>query len=343
MTRDRKELNLEEMFQEGNSNDSFSKIIGKARRKTIIRNIIVSALVLFFLIIVFGFSWLSIMRWSEANAINDIQLFSEITDPNIQEAGPQQVGNGFFQSILTFDRYKELEGIPVDWSSEVVTYSLFGGVSGFAGDYSPIQIEKAGGGVKSFDRETKQRLLEFYHPEVEYKEVANEISQLADFPEQTVAELSLSLDKNYSVEEIRQMIPERVTLKWFWVDTYSADDIDRIDNRRAVSDEELYIIDPTPELATQVYGFDEFSEHPELSVKGFIEDINMGLSNEKGKYFGEYERIAGNLKGGSKSLTEDNVKVIGAVVTGDVADLAVLEDQEAIRASAIGATASLYN
>ncbi|WP_186725610.1 anti sigma factor C-terminal domain-containing protein [Planomicrobium sp. CPCC 101110] len=342
MTRDKKERGLEEMFQEGNPNNSFSKIIGKARRKTIIRNIIVSALVLFFLLIAFGFSWLSIMRWSEANAIHDIHLFSEITDPNIQEAGPQQAGNGFFQSILTFDRYKELEGIPVDWSSEVVTYSLFGGVSGLAGDHSPIQIEKAGGGVKSFDRETKQRLLEFYHPEVVYKEVADEISQLADFPEQTVAELGLSFDKNYSVDEIREMIPEGVTLKWFWVDTYSKDDIDRIDNRSAGS-EELYIIDPTPELATQVYGFDEFSEHPELSVQGFLDNINMGLSNEKGKYFGEYERIANNLKGSSEDLTEDNVRVIGAVVTGGIADLAALEDQEAIRASVIGAAANLYN
>lgn len=342
MTRDKKERDLEEMFQEGNSNDSFSKIIGKARRRTIIRNIVVSVLVLLVLSIVSGFSWLSIMRWSEANAIHDIRLFSEITDPNVEEAGPQQVGNGFFQSILTFDRYKELEGIPVDWSSEVVTYSLLGGVSGFAGDHSPIQIEKAGGGVKSFDRETKQRLLEFYHPEVEYKKVADEISQLADFPEKTVAELSLSFDKNYSVEEIREMIPEGVTLKWFWVDTYSTDDIERIDNRSALSNEELYIIESTPELATQVYGFDEFSEHPELSVQGFIDDINMGLSNEKGKYFGEYQRIAGNLKGGSKDLTEDNVKVIGAVVTGSVEDLAVLEDQAAIRASVIGATANLY-
>lgn len=344
MADNKKEKELNKLFDQNSSKDSFAKIIGKARRKSIIRNIIISALVLLFLAVVAGFSWLSIMRWSETKASRDIQLFSEITDPNTEEMGIQIEGNGLLEGILRFDRYKVIEGIPVDWSEEVMTYSLFGGVSGFAGDHSPIQVqEETGEQVKAYDRKTKQRVLGFYHPEVEYHELANDLSELENFSDDTAAEVALSFDQQYTASEIREAIPEEITLKWFWADTYSAEDLDWMNhNTEELEEMNLASKDAVPELANQVYGFEENQQDPSTSEDRFINIIKAGLSMEDGKYYSEYKRIHENLKGDSSKLTEENIDIIGAVVTGSAEDLMVLEDSDLIRASVLGVTVNPY-
>ncbi|RKD69596.1 sigma factor regulator [Sinobaca qinghaiensis] len=328
-----KENELDKLFDPNNSNDSFSKIIGKARRRSIIRNILISISVLFFLIILVGFSWLSIMRWSETNAIRDIELFNRITNPNVEESGSQQQGNSFFEGILRFNRYKEVEGIPVDWSEEVMTYSLFGGVSGFAGSHSPVQLQEEGEDqVNVYDRETKQRMMSFYHPKVAYDQLANGVKELENYPEDTVAEVALSFDQTYSPSEIEEAMPEEINVKWHWTDTYSAADIER--KNEGIEEQNG---SGAPELATQIYGFDASME-----AEGFIDTIETGLSIENGKYVGEYERIHNNLTEEDSRLTEENVEVIGAVVTGSVEDLQLLEDSTMIRSSTLGVTANPY-
>ena len=64
----------------------------------------------------------------------------------------------------------------------------------------------------------------------------------------------------------------------------------------------------------------------------FIDYIETGLSIEGGKYYGEFERIFNNLKGGSPIPTIENINVIGAVVTGTASDLTALADEDMIQA-----------
>ena len=329
-SKEEKELN--ELF-EGKSTSNISKIVKKAKRITILRNIVISLLVIFFLSITLGFTWLSIMRWSQENAMRDIELFSRITNPNIEELGLQNEGNGLFEGILTFNRYKEIEGIPVNWSDNVFTYSLFGGVSRLTGDHSPIQIQDDNdGGMNSYDRVTKQRMMTFYHPDVLYTtKLSDDLASLNNVADDTLVELALSFDQKYSPKEVRELIPEGITLKWYWVDTYSKVDIERFD------------MEVLPELATGIYGFDEMLEDPEnplLSEQMFIGDIEMGVSLEEGKYHGEFERIYKQLKGNSSNLSIENIHVIGAVVTGTASDLVKLKDVNTIRATVLGVTAN---
>lgn len=343
MTDHKKENELNQLFSPDSPTDSFGKIIGKARRKTLFRNVVISVLVLLLLTIAFGIAWFSVMRWQEAKALRDIELFSQITDPNIEEMGPQQQGNGLFESILSFERYKVIEGVPVDWSEETMTYSLFGGVSGFSGDHSYIQLEdEATGLMKSYDRETKQRVISFYHPQVDYKGLPNELNALERYSKGTVAEIALSFDQAYTPAEIRESMPQGVTLKWQWVDTYSSENLEWMNQ---TVDGEL---NSFPELANQVYGMEEFQLGEELaeeqskSEEAFVERIQQGLSIENGKYYGEYKRIHDVLKRDSERLAAAHVQIIGAVVTGDVASLQSLQDLPIIRASTLGVTVKPY-
>jgi hypothetical protein len=186
-------------------------------------------------------------------------------------------------------------------------------------------------------------MLSFYHPEVEYNQLANELGELKSFSDVTIAEVALSFDQSYTPEEVRDSLPEGLTLKWYWTDTYSTADIERMNVHQDQAGEgDSTRSNTSPELATEVYGFDEIIENPSMSEQRFIDGIEVGLSIEDGKYFGEFERIHNNLKGESSSLTEDKIKIIGAVVTGAATDLPLLENLEMIRASVIGVTVNQY-
>lgn len=328
----KKEKELNNLF-EGKLTSNIAKVVKKAKRRTIIRNISISLLVAFFLFITLGFTWLFVMRTSQENAMSDIELFGRITNPNVEELGSQNESNGLYEGILTFNRYKEVEGIPVDWSDNVVTYSLFGGVSGFTGNHSLIQIQdKNDGLMRYYDRETKQRVMNFYHPDVTYSQIRNDLNTLNNFTDDTLLEIGLSFNEKYTVIEVQETIPKDVSIKWYWVDTYSDTDIKRINTQMS----------NVPELGNRIYGFAEDSTNPINSVENFVNDVKLGLNNEDGKYYGEFNRINNNLKGDSGELMAENIEIIGAVVTGTASDLAKLKDMDMIRASVLGVSVKPY-
>lgn len=336
-----KEKELIELFQGNPTSNSFERIIRKAKRRTILRNIVISLFVMFFLFITLGFSWLSIMRWSQENAMRDTELFSRITQPNVEELGAQNMGNGLFEGILYFNRYKEVGGIPVHWSDQVITYNLFGGVSRLTGDHSPIQLKDENDGqTRYYDRETKQRMMEFYHPDVTYTYIRNDLMKLNEFPDELLVEIALSFNQKYSPEEVREFIPDDVTLKWYWADTYTNIEMFKETDLETVEGTTVNI-PASPELASNVYGFEGMpsDSNPSISEERFINDIETGLSIKEGEYFGEFERIYSYLKGESSTLSTDNLMILGAVVTGTAAELKKLEDLQMIRTSVFGVMA----
>lgn len=335
MTVNKKEQELNDFF-DGKSTSTISKVVKKAKRRTILRNMGISLFVIVFLLITLSLSWFFILRGSQEKAMRDIESFSRITNPNIELLTSQNESNGVFQGILTFNRYKEIEGIPVDWSNHVFTYSLFGGVSGL-GNHSLIQIEdKEDGLLRFYDHDTKQRMMNFYHPEVLYSQIRNDLKTLNKFTDDTLIELGVSFNQKYTPEEVRELIPKNIKLKWYWVDTYSEKDIESLNTHKSK-------YKPTfPELATEIYGFSEHPTDSSISEKRFIDDVQTGLNYEDGKYFGEFNRIYNNLKGNSAKLAPENIEIIGAVVTGTPKELAKLNDMDMIRAAVLGVTVKPY-
>ncbi|WP_088102075.1 anti sigma factor C-terminal domain-containing protein [Halalkalibacter urbisdiaboli] len=332
-----REKELDKLFEDTSKGKTpLQQTIKRAKRKTIIRNIFISVFVALFVFVALGFTWLYIMHENQENALRDIQLFSEITSPNVNEAGVQNMGNGIFEGILFINRYKEIGGIPVSWSDNVQTYSLFGGVSRLAGDHSPIHVEDpVDGQIRYYDRETKQRMLEFYHPDVEYQTIRNDLLQLDERMQDKTIEMAISFDKKYKPEEVRALLKD-VTLKWYWADTYT--DLERLKevNTQSEEEEEEISIPASPELANQIYGFDEINGGSINSEEAFIEAIKNGIKEKNGKYYGEFERIYHHLKGDSEELHAENVNVLGAVITGTREQLEPLLNQKMVRASVFG-------
>ena len=66
--------------------------------------------------------------------------------------------------------------------------------------------------------------MEFYHPSIKYEGYINDLKNLDEIGNNKVMEISLSFDKTYRLEEIRNMISSDVTLNWYWVDTFTEND-----------------------------------------------------------------------------------------------------------------------
>jgi Sigma factor regulator C-terminal/Sigma factor regulator N-terminal len=333
--------NLFENMDDLNKTNSFQMTIKKAKRNSILRNIFVSVIVLIFAFGALGFTWLSLMRHNQENAARDISLFSHITSPNIQESGFQNVGNGFFEGILYFNRYKEIDGTPVDWSDNVVTYSIFGGVSKLLGDHSPIQFTDSVDGLpRYYDRETKQRIMEFYHPEVKYRSIRNDLAKLNEISDEERIEMALSFDGKYTPQEVRRFLPETVTLKWYWADTYT--DVENLKEKKVDPKADESSIPAFPELADHIYGFDHYKGDPSESEKLFVNDIESGIEVKDGKYYSEFKRIHQYIKGDSQKIKPENVRVLGVVVTGTAKELESLKNVNEVRASVFGVKSKRY-
>lgn len=331
---------FEEMFNklDNDSNNSYKGIIRKARLKTLLRNILISIVVSCIVLVGLSFGWLKMMEHRHGQAIANIELFNRVTKPNVHDAGYQDEGNGLFEGILYFQRYKMVDGIPVQWSDQVVTYSLFGGVSQYTGHHSPIQIEDENDGMmRIYDRYTKQRVMQFYHPELKYDKVRNDLKILNQIENDKKIEIAISFDQKYSPEQVRDFLPKEVSLEWYWVDTYS--NLDEEKNRVEENGTER---SNSPELAGQIYGFTNLKGFETESEKDFIRDISFGASWVEGKYHGEFKRIYDYLRGSSSEINEKNLKILGVVVSGSKTEIETLQDIEQVRSAVLGVVADKY-
>ncbi|MGF6949087.1 hypothetical protein QF028_001592 [Neobacillus sp. B4I6] len=308
-------------------------LVKKARRKTILRNTIISLIVSLLILIVGYIGNLQLLYKSGNDALRDISLFKEITGPNIYESGYQQ-NFGLFNGSLVYHTYKVIEGKPVIWNNNTFKFNILGNFSQFPGNYSPIQInhpltqkEKLSYYIP-YNSQTGQREMLFYHPAIDYGKYINDLPLLEGMDNQSLVEMGISFDQKYSLEEIKKMLPSNVQPVWFWVDTYSEKELHKTEN--------LFDGDKIPESTDMVYGFGPGIENRKVSEQEFLSSIETGL-NVKGKYYNEYKRIYDNLRKDKKKPMKRDVKIIGVVVTGTSENVKSLKGQKFIKATTLGA------
>ncbi|NHM33566.1 anti sigma factor C-terminal domain-containing protein [Neobacillus terrae] len=313
-------------------------LVKKARRKTILRNTIISLIVSLLILIVGYIGNLQLLYKSGDDTLRDISRFKQITGPNLYESGYQQ-NFGLFNGSLEYHTYKIIEGKPVIWSNDTFEFNILGNFSRFPGNYSPIQInnpviqkEKLSYYIP-YNSQTGQREMLFYHPEIDYGKYINDLSLLEEIDNRSLVEMGISFDQSYSLEEVKKMLPSNVHPVWFWVDTCSEKELHKT--------ESLYDGDKIPESADMVYGFGSGIDNKKVSEQDFLSSIETGLS-VKGKYYSEYKRIFDNLRKDKKNPLKSDVKIIGVVVTGTAENLKALKDQKYIKATTLGVVTDKY-
>ena len=58
----------------------------------------------------------------------------------------------------------------------------------------------------------------FFYPFVDYPQYKNDLQLLDQIEANKNMEIALSFDQAYSMDEVRDMLPNDITLSWYWID-----------------------------------------------------------------------------------------------------------------------------
>lgn len=296
--------------------DQVNKMLKKAKRKSVFKQIIISAVVTLILVptMFLGISHLS--NRSYINMSMEIEDINKITRPNTQLV-ETMIRYGLFGGEAEYTGYKVIEGVPVPLGKENYEYNFLNNFSR-KDKFNVIKVPEGDSGV-SYHINSMQRDMQFYHPGKKYSNYQNDTEIIGRYPNE-VAEMAISFDKPYSIEQIQKMLPNGVNPAWYWVDTY--ENPEKLDS---------------PDSSLEVYGIAHSSNNVDLK-RDFLGSIQTGLK-EEGRYKREYKRIYDVLRDGKKEPTEDDVQIIGVVVTGKTEDLTKLNGQTYAKAIVLGAMA----
>ncbi len=319
-------------------NELFIGLIKKTKRKTVIRNVLISTLCSLVVVIILSYITQLLLANSVSNALHNIQRFKLISGPNV-DMSEYRDNNSLFNGVAEYHTYKMIDDVPIPWRDNKIRYNLFDNFTRFEGGYSLLQVgEKIsttqGEYRRPYNEENGQRELMFYLPNVEYHHVINDFNVLNQIDNSKKIEMAISFDKLYTVEQIKNMLPQNISLNWFWVDTYSKKEI----KGKQHSQEQM------PEFSYNVYGLDAFADiNREIpnNEQTFLDYIEEG-SNKRGKYEDIYNQILNNIRGNKQQVVDSDVKIIGVVVTGEVNSMKNLQNQNYVRAAVLGAIAEKY-
>lgn len=308
----------DDLFPMGND---FSNLVKKARRKSLIKNILVSLTVSVLLFM--GLFWLgTFMMYNKMEKeINYDYATQSIQGANVESTGSLYNYTPFSASVTT-ETKKFLAGVPIPWEDHEKVFSIFGSSRMIQSNFI------SGTGNSEDDRIPLyfkgERVVEFYSPNAEYESFPDDRPLLKEIDDNTVVEIAFSFKEAYSVEEAEEIFSAQIN--WFWVDGSS-------------SREETLEQGAVP--GNHAYGFLKHREASE-SAESFIQQLRW-LQEEKGDFQEEANRLYDNLTdNGQMDLDPNSLKISGVVVTGTVEELRQFDDATIIRGAVLGATTDKY-
>lgn len=318
--KDKKE---ETMFDFENREEN--KIISKARSRSYMKIISISFTITVFVLIIGIASKLQLSPYIITNKIIEIESYNDVVGANTF-IGPWDEENKIFKSGATAIRYKLIGNKPV----------YMGTVDINKVDYEE-QLITENDGIYSY---YGNKIMEFYHPFVEYDKYSNDLENIDIIDANKNIEMGLSFDKQYTIEEVEEILPKSVSINWLWVDTIKGDYLEAIKKL----DNGVTKIDAQVLTQNQVVGFSTIEEDGNPKVKpvdDFIENLKFGMS-KGGKYKKDIKHIYQSLAENSENIDKNKIKIIGAVVVGDKEGLNQLKDLDIIKSSSMGVTNNKY-
>ncbi|MBG9787388.1 anti sigma factor C-terminal domain-containing protein [Brevibacillus laterosporus] len=333
-----------DQFDLNQDHQTIRKALQKAKRRNLLRNILISFVISVLVLISFIFASKQIMDYHFYHVREDIETFGEITRPNVEFISFPTRSEGLLQNESVLYTYKNIEGRPIKWEEELYVYSLWGTYTKMSTNLKFWSNGNQNKTKLAYNLHTFQRELLFYLPFITtYETYMNHLEELDEL-QNGAAELAISFDKPYTVQQIHSMLPEGVHPQWYWVDTYD-DKPGLMPRTRSynVTNEKGQVIgtetatelikDPYPSYL--VYGFKNKSDS--ASEQDFIESLEKGMKLN-GKHQLEYQRIFNFLRGQKEKPDAEDVKIFGVVVTGSKEHLKHLKGVPYARAIVLGAS-----
>ncbi|MDV2686026.1 anti sigma factor C-terminal domain-containing protein [Alkalihalophilus lindianensis] len=311
-------------------------LVKKARRKSLIKTISISLVVS--IVVLFSLYWTgSYVIQRQINQSTDDALWSMVRGANVEGTGASYTYS-FTSAIETRDLVKKIGGVSLAWGAEETEYTMFG-TKKLLSSVTSIHISQEAG-ERAIPYFQGERVIEFYHPEVEYQEVYDDRPLLENIPEYMVAEMAFSFDQPYSLQEVVDVFGDQ--LEWYWVDDFSKEDVkDHNEMNRVREDEEYHFNHLIMGNGTYGFPFYEGSTAKE-SAQSFIHTLEY-VKEQSNEYEYEVDQVINAITNhGDKDLAPENVEVIGVVVTGTAEELSQFDNVEMVRGSTLGATAKRF-
>ena len=341
-----------DLFFDNVKETKLKKTITKAKRRSIIRNIFISVVVVAVLLIGGSVANRQLNYNMERPTQIAVDSFNLISAPN-KYIGEVKRYQGFLSGKNEYTTYKLIEGKVVYTGEGYYTFGVLQNDYGnWIGSSSPYVLGE------SFDiedlkkqryNELGQREMVFFYPFINYNEYKNDLLLLDQIEENKIMEFALSFDQAYSMEQVKEMIPEDVTLAWYWIDDMNNQEKEEKKSRKVEStnpDGGKEIIEMPARIVSEnrAYGIKSINENGDL-LEEPEQDFFWALKHGKEydtRYKWEFERVYNHVVGEDGELSIENIKVFGVVVTGDRESLKELSELPFIKASSLGVIVDRY-
>lgn len=292
---------------------SLKDALKKAKRKQLLKIIITSIVVVLILLPIVYKTGNYFAAKSSTRLHEKLFLHNEIAQPNIQINSQVTSNSSMFGGSIITNRSKNINGYLVQWSTLTSSY-----------DWIRIKIDhnelipgsyRSDAGSYEYDKQTKNKVATFYHPSIKeyYDGIQNELSEVSQM-ENYVAEVGISFDQPYTLQEIQAKIPDNLNIEWLYMTSPIVDE-------------------SKGPAGVQVYGFDP-SDSPKEAYNSFIDALKKYDANGNNETIQELINL-------NKNKQFDEVKISGVMLTGQTQNFKALENEDFIRGASVGATAQI--
>lgn len=314
--------NLDEIFDD----EKLNKAIKKGKRKSLIKTVIISLVVL--VVGAIGNVFLCMKMSDKANKNNDTWI--KLTVPNgYVSRGRYTIG--FLGGRVDYKISRRIGEVSVILEERSNSYGIIPDL--MITTYTGSGGHKSGEWPKSF-WENGYRKMMFFHPKVQYKEYKNDLKELEKLPDEKLIEVALSFDKPYKFHQVVDIIPNS-NISWYWVDTFSEDEIKNHKNEVADYDPMASYIRESEILGVSV-------RHREFySSSDFKSDYSKFIDELRSINYEELSKKYMNLK--NKGMEDSQkVDILGVIVYGTKEELKPLIGNSKIKASSFGVITDTY-
>ncbi|MBM6648664.1 sigma factor regulator N-terminal domain-containing protein [Bacillus sp. RIT 809] len=292
---------------------SLKDALKKAKRKQLLKIIITSIIVVIMLIPIIYKVGNYFAAKSSTKLHERLFLHNAIAEPNVQIDSQVTSNSSMFGGNIISNRSKNINGYVVPWNTLTSSYGWL---------RTNIDTNELTPGFYwsdtefyEYDKQTKNKFATFYNPAIkEYhdgvKNELGEVSQMNNY----VAEVALSFHQPYTLQEIKEKIPDNLNIVWLYMTSPIRDE-------------------SKGPAGMPVYGFNP-EKKPEEAYKEFVDSLKQYDDD------GHDEDIQKFLKS-NKNKPFDQVKISGVMLTGKTENFKALENQDFIRGASVGATAQV--
>ncbi|OOR29069.1 hypothetical protein EXW31_01330 [Bacillus mycoides] len=292
---------------------SLKDALKKAKRKQLLKTIITSMIVVIMLIPIIYKIGNYFAAKSSTKLHEHLFLHNAIAEPNVQIDSQVTSNSSMFGGNIISNRSKNINGYVVPWNTLTSSYGWL---------RTNIDTNELTPGFYwsdtefyEYDKQTKNKFATFYNPAIkEYHDgVQNELGEVSQM-NNYVAEVALSFNQPYTLQEIKEKIPGTLNIVWLYMTSPIGDE-------------------SKGPAGMPVYGFNP-DKSPEEAYKEFVDSLKQYDDD------GHDEDIQKFLKS-NKNKPFDQVKILGVMLTGKTENFKALENQDFIRGASVGATAQV--